>query len=265
LESFKRDEIVLMDTQPAFGTKDLFTHLVGDIAKAVCERAGETRQQQIGRTEAAAHTVMGFMPRDVIEVLLASHCVMFHEMIVDSVHGTLRGDPQTTRRATRGNIVAMDKAFGNNLDRLERYQNRHAEGRRDAPEEASTEVEIAERVRRHQASAATPPSSAAKEAAAGGTPAPERQDAVGSVAVPSGPTPERIAACMDSQEAMDALDAGDAEGFARAMGVDVPGDAYLGAAAAEGSPFCRPGSGNGSGGRTDRVEGAVRRAAQARS
>jgi len=254
-----------MNPQPSFGPDELLPHIIGGVAEAVCQRDGESRQRQDDRRQAAVHSVMTFLPRDAIEAMIAGNCVMFHEMIVDSVGDTLRGEEAAAARATRSTIVAMDKAFGNNLDRLERYQNRHAEGRRDAPEEASTEVEIAERVRRHQASAATPPSSAAKEAAAGGTPAPERQDAVGSVAVPSGPTPERIAACMDSQEAMDALDAGDAEGFARAMGVDVPGDAYLGAAAAEGSPFCRPGSGNGSGGRTDRVEGAVRRAAQARS
>jgi hypothetical protein len=250
-----------MDTAPAFGLRDHLTYIITDIAKSLSGRPGETHEQQVTRTQVAVHTILAFLPGTVLDAMFAGHCVMFHEMIVDSVHETLRGDPAAARRATRGNIVAMDKAFGNNLDRLERYQNRHAEGRRDAPEEASTEVEIADRVRRHQASVATPGSAAAKDAGAGRTPAAGQRDAAaGSEPVASGPAPERIAACLASKEAMDALDAGDAEGFARAMGVDVPSDAFLGAAMAEGSPFGRPAAGNGAGEKVERVEGTVRRA-----
>ena len=119
-----------MDTQPAFGLRELLTHVVGDIAKALCQREGETQQQRYDRTQAVAHTVMAFTPRDAIEAMLAGHCVMFHEMIVDSVQSTMGGEEMAKRRTTRGNIVAMDKAFGNNLDRLERYQSRQARGRR---------------------------------------------------------------------------------------------------------------------------------------
>ena len=32
-----------MDTQPAFGLKELLAHIIGDIAKAVSERDGECR------------------------------------------------------------------------------------------------------------------------------------------------------------------------------------------------------------------------------
>jgi hypothetical protein len=123
-----------MDTQPAFGFRDLFAHVVGDIAKAICEREGETKQQQYARSEAAAHMVMGFLPRDVIETILAGRCVMFHELTVDSVRETLRGESDATRRATRGSIVAMDKAFANNLKLLEHYQKRPAMDRRDETE-----------------------------------------------------------------------------------------------------------------------------------
>ena len=56
-----------MDTQPAFGFKELFAHVIGDMAKAICERNGETQQQQFLRSQAAAHMIMGFLPRDVIE------------------------------------------------------------------------------------------------------------------------------------------------------------------------------------------------------
>jgi hypothetical protein len=141
-----------MDPQPTFGIKELLTHVVADIAKAVGERSGESRQCNYDRTEAAARSIMAFQPRDVIEVMLAGNCMMFHEMIVDSVQATLRGEETATRRAARGNIVAMDKAFGNNLALLESYRTRQAAA---TPADAQTEVEIAERVRRHQSQADT--------------------------------------------------------------------------------------------------------------
>jgi hypothetical protein len=141
-----------MDTQPAFGLQALLTHIVGGIANAIGERQGESRQQKSDRTQAAAHAVMAFMPRDAVEAMISGHCVMLHEMMVDSVHDTLRGEATPARRATRANIIAMDKAFGNNLARLERYRRRLAEGRRDAvAAKAGGETDIADRIRRHRA------------------------------------------------------------------------------------------------------------------
>ena len=58
------------------------------------------------------------------------------------------------------------------------------------------------------------------------------------------PSPEVIAACRANPEAMAALNAGDAERFARAMGIDNPSEAYLAAAARPGSPFDRQASGS---------------------
>jgi hypothetical protein len=103
-----------MDTQPTFG----LTNLVGEIAGAVSDRNGESQHQRLVRTQAAAHTIMAFHPHDAIEAMLAGHCLMFHELIVESVHATMRGEEPATRRATRSGIVAMDKAFGNNLVHL---------------------------------------------------------------------------------------------------------------------------------------------------
>jgi len=140
-----------VNTQPAFGFKELLTHMVGDMAKAVSERPDETRQQHYARTQAAIHMIMSFLPRDVIEAMLAGRCVMLHEMIIDSVRDTLRGEVDTMRRATRSGIVAMDKAFGANLLRLEQYRARNAESAADAePGDARAETEIGDRVRRHQ-------------------------------------------------------------------------------------------------------------------
>lgn len=232
-----------MDTQPAFGFKELLTHIVGDMAKAMCERNGETKQQEFSRSQAAAHTIMGFLPRDAIEAMLAGHCVMFHEMMVDSVRDTLRGEMDTMRRATRSSIVAMDKRFGNNLARLERFQKRPSEGRRDAPvaDEVSIKAQGEESVERAEvkptASAPTRPVQTPEAAVE-----PQREVLPPRVAETSAiftPSPDAIAACRANPEAMAALDAGDSARFARALGIDVPNEAYLAAASIQGSPFDR--------------------------
>ena len=137
-----------MDSLAPLTPLELFNHVVGDMAEAVCQRPGESAQQRAKRLQVATGTVMAFSPRDLIETVLAGRCVMFHELVVDSIHHTLRGELDTTRRATRATIVAMDKAFGNNLARFERYRTRSAE---PAPAELpAAETNIADRIQRHQ-------------------------------------------------------------------------------------------------------------------
>ena len=252
------------DTQPAFGFKDLYAHVVGGMAKAVSERNGQTRQQQSAHSQAVVHTIMGFRPRDVIEVMLAGHCVMFHEVLVESVHATLRGEPDPARHAPRPNLVALDKAFRGNLDLLERYQLRPAEGRRDAADARSgTAGTHADTVGRAPPSH-VPPAAAEQGAAAEAGDIPEAVAEPVLASVPARNVPAQMAprpaavaeeplmeaapgfhpsaaaisACRANPEAMAALDAGDPGRFARAMGLDSPSDAYL-AAAAAGSVFDR--------------------------
>jgi hypothetical protein len=239
-----------MDAKPAFGFKELFTHIVGDMAKAICARNGEAEGQKFSRSEAAVHMIMAFLPRDVIEAMLAGHCVMIHELIVDGVRHTLLGEIDTMRRASRAGIVALDKTFGNNLTRLERYQLRPAQGQRDAmPAEVAAAVAAQEPVTapvpqaaEAQAAGQTLPAAVREEFHAAGTQAAARPARVAPplTPMPMSPTAAAIAACKNNPEAMAALDAGDPVRFARAMGLEQPGEAFLAAAAAPGSPFHRP-------------------------
>ncbi|MGA3006119.1 MAG: hypothetical protein ABSE20_30875, partial [Acetobacteraceae bacterium] len=119
-----------MDIELETGFEHLLTFAVTDMAKAVSVRRGETEARQFARCQAAVHMIMGFQPRDVIEVLLAGHCVMVHEVMTADVHDSLRGEAPSNRRT----LVALNKAFNDNLDRLERYRQRPAEGQRAAPE-----------------------------------------------------------------------------------------------------------------------------------
>jgi hypothetical protein len=94
---------------------------------------------------------MAFQPRNVIEAMIASHCVMLHEVIVDTVHSLLDGEDGPARRASRSSIVALDKAFGNNLARLDRDRSGQTYATPDTPSiDGRTETEIADRIRRHR-------------------------------------------------------------------------------------------------------------------
>jgi hypothetical protein len=270
-----------MDTQPAFGFKELLTCVIADMAKAISERNGESKQQQFTRSQAAAAMILGFRPRDVIEAMLAGHCVMFHEVIVDSVHDTLRGELDTLRRGTRSNLVAMNKSFAGNLALLERYQMRPSEGSRDAAEGLAAEARTntPEASQAPVAAAAEPASSAAApisvampgpavavetsrvapiatrsatpQSANFQTPTPGLQPVPAqtasartaqAAAAPSGPSAMALAAFHANPEAAAALEAGDPFRFARAMGIE-PSEEFLAAAAEPGSPFDRHAAG----------------------
>jgi hypothetical protein len=145
-----------MDTQPLFGRQQLLSHIISDMAQALCQRRDEPQSRQIARAQAAAESIVGFQPSDAVEAMIAGHCVMFHELIVDSAQITLQGELDATRRATRSGIVAMDKAFGANLVRLEQYRARHADSTEHAtPADVRAETEIADRVHRHQSGSAS--------------------------------------------------------------------------------------------------------------
>src|ERR1700676_1583763 len=117
-----------MDPQQQFGFKELFTHVISEMAKALCERPNENKHQQFTRTQASTHLILAQQPRDTLEAMLAGQMVMLHALMTDSIHDTLQGQVDGVRRGTRSNIVAINKAFFVNLDRLEVYQTRRSQG-----------------------------------------------------------------------------------------------------------------------------------------
>ena len=256
-----------MDPQPAFTFQDLISFVIGDMVKAIAERDGETQEQQFARSHAAAHMILGFLPRDVIEAMLAGHCVMLHEIMTANVRTTLSGDAGKMPRGPRNNVVGLNKAFNDNLDRLERCRQRPAEGSRDAPETQTTTTPAnpsppptaasepqqpgpaaqgLNRAARRQAARAEMRAVAMASRAAPkpmpATSAPQINRArlspdTAEVAGLRSPSPEAIAACNANPQAMAALQSGDPVGFARAMGIEHPCGAFLTAANTKGSPF----------------------------
>jgi hypothetical protein len=245
-----------MDPISAFGFEACCATMIGNIAKALAERNGETPEQQFARAQAAAHVIMGFLPRDVIEAMLAGHCVMFHEVMVDSAHITLCAQHGKGRRAELHDLLAVNKAFCGNLGHLQRYQKRPADGSREdswaapsgagpAPQPQADEVVQEQPAPAMTTSAATPavkdPTVAVQPSPAGTVSPEPPASALARSASVDRPTEEATAACRGNAAAAAALKAGDAAGFARAMGIEQPSPEFLAAANASGSPF-DPGS-----------------------
>jgi hypothetical protein len=252
-----------MDPQPAFTFQDLFSFVVGDMAKVIAERDGETREQQSTRSRAAVHMILGFLPRDVIEAMLAGHCVMLHEIMTANVRTSLRGDAGPMRRRPHSNLAGLNKAFNDNLDRLERYRQRPAEGSRDAPETPSPTTPdiagppptepiepqppgpVAQRLNRAARRQAARAGIRAAAVASRGAPKPSLVTPAQTRPLPDTartaalytPSPEAVSVCKANSEAMAALQSGDPAGFARAIGIEHPCEAFLTAANIKGSPF----------------------------
>lgn len=141
-----------MDTQPTHSHQDLVAYIASETAQAVSERSGETRQHQDERTRAATQAVLAFQPGDAVEAMIASHCVMLHELIVTEVHDTLCDEHPAAQRSRQSRIVALDRAFGGNLARL-RQQRTVTQPEPPAAEGDRAETDIADRIRRHLARA----------------------------------------------------------------------------------------------------------------
>jgi len=112
--------------------KALFSHIIADMTRALCERPNESKEQRFVRVQAATQMILALLPRDVIEAMLAGHTVMFHDLMTNSIHDTLQGQIDTMRRATRVNIVALNRAFHMNLEKLAHYQLRPSQGTHEA-------------------------------------------------------------------------------------------------------------------------------------
>lgn len=125
-----------MPTLLEFSVKDVVTHVIDDIAKAISEHQGEGKQNQSVRAGVATTMIQDFHPSDVVQVMLAGQCVMFHAVMTKSIRETIPGELETTRQATRSNIVAINKTFHMNPDRLDRCQMQAAASQPVAPDAA---------------------------------------------------------------------------------------------------------------------------------
>ena len=128
-----------METE-SLAVEDVIAHIVADAADAVSCRPDDSPQMQNDRIQAATTAIMTFQPRDAVEAMIASRCVMLHELLVDSLSRLFRGE----RTVSRSNILATNKAIGSDLLQLEDYRSAHSMPEPEPVAEQETIVPVAD-------------------------------------------------------------------------------------------------------------------------
>jgi hypothetical protein len=199
-------------------------------------------------TEAAAST----MPRDAVREPAAGPSAVRHP--VASILGGLPDSaPATEPSAVRNPVPSILAGLPGGAPKIGPNANRVASILAGLPggapaTEPRRNIDMASVIASNGSRTTTDPTNVSRSAALARPPASPlvdratlpkylREDGAG-----FRPSEQTIAACLANPEAIAALNAGDPLGFARAMGVAVPCDDYLKAAAARGSPFDVSGS-----------------------
>jgi hypothetical protein len=81
------------------------------VARAICDRPGESPAQRDSRTHQMVHSVTGLTPRDGLEYMLSSLAVGHFNLILDSLHEVFAGQTEAMKARTKSTIVALDRAF----------------------------------------------------------------------------------------------------------------------------------------------------------
>jgi len=81
------------------------------VARAICDRPGESPAQRDSRTHQMVHSVTGLTPRDGLEYMLSSLVVGHFNLILDSLHEVFEGQTEAMKARTKSTIVALDRSF----------------------------------------------------------------------------------------------------------------------------------------------------------
>jgi hypothetical protein len=109
------------------------------IAEAIGGRPGDTMAQRDNRSRDVLHSVLGFRPRDPVEIMLAGMTVAHVYLIQDSACDALRDETDVAKARTKSTIVALDRMLFGFLKELRTAQTRSIEGWADA-EKSPTNV-----------------------------------------------------------------------------------------------------------------------------
>jgi hypothetical protein len=81
------------------------------VARAFCDRPGESPAQRDSRTGQMVHSIMGMQPRDGLEYMLSTMLVGHYQLILHSMHEMFRGQTESVSARTKSTIVALDRAM----------------------------------------------------------------------------------------------------------------------------------------------------------
>jgi hypothetical protein len=116
-----------MQAAATMSTESLVADLLRGIVEAVADRPGETEARRFDRQQTAAFSVMGFRPRDAVEIMVSGQCVMFNHVLADGTRDLLRAEMEAIRLRIRPQLTAMGNTFLKHLAQLTRLQTRPAD------------------------------------------------------------------------------------------------------------------------------------------
>jgi hypothetical protein len=143
-----------MPPAATFSFEMLATEILRGIIETVAERPGDTEPRRYARHQTAVFSVMAFLPRDAMEIMLAGHCVMFNHLLADGTRDLLRGQAELTKLRARPQLNAMGNAFLKHLAQLIRLQQRPADQIALPPQTAKPQTATPDTPKPNQAPAA---------------------------------------------------------------------------------------------------------------
>ena len=111
-----------------FSFEQLATHLLQGFVEALPCQEGETEARAMTRTRTTIFSIMAFLPRDALEMMLSGQVVMHNALIQDSARDILRGQTEALKARTKSTAVALSRLMLAHLGALHRAQARPAEG-----------------------------------------------------------------------------------------------------------------------------------------
>jgi len=81
------------------------------VARAICDRPGESSAQRESRTNQMVHATLGVEPRDGLEYMLSALVFGHFNLILDSMHDVFLGQVDQMKARTKSTIVALDRSM----------------------------------------------------------------------------------------------------------------------------------------------------------
>jgi hypothetical protein len=133
-----------MPATASFTFENLATEILRGIIETVAERHGDTEAQRFSRHQTTVFSVMAFLPRDALEMMLAGQCVLFDHLLADGARDLLRGQEELIKLRVRPQLTAIGNMFLKHLAQLIRLQARPADRIAQLPRATKPEAEAGE-------------------------------------------------------------------------------------------------------------------------
>src|SRR5271165_4106012 len=91
--------------------RQLAEEMLQIVARALCDRPGDSSAQRESRTSQMVHSVLGFEPRDGLEYILATITFGHFQVILDSMRDLFQGQTDQMKAKNKSTMVALDRVM----------------------------------------------------------------------------------------------------------------------------------------------------------